>query len=83
MHTESTAPQAEAPRKLVGAVLGTEVGAAFGLLLLGGVRFAPLLTTLLGALAGAAGAAPIARLRERLIRRELRRQMRDSELASG
>jgi uncharacterized membrane protein len=83
MQTETTATRAEAPRKLVGAVLGTELGAAFGLLLLGGVRFAPLLTTLLGALAGAAGAGPIARLRERMIRRELRRQMRDSELASG
>jgi hypothetical protein len=64
------------PRKIVGAVVGTELGAAFGLLLLGGVRFAPLLTTLMGALAGAAGAAPVSRLREHLIRRALRRQMR-------
>jgi hypothetical protein len=83
MPTETTAKRADAPHKLIGAVLGTELGAAFGLLLLGSVRFAPLLTTLLGALAGAAGAGPIARLRERLIRRALRRQMRESELASG
>ena len=57
-------------------MVGTELGAAFGLLLLGGVRFAPLATTLLGALGGAAGAGPVSRLRERLIRRALRRQMR-------
>jgi uncharacterized membrane protein len=63
------------PRKVIGAVVGTELGAAFGLVLLGGVRFAPLLTTLLGALAGAVGAGTAARLRERLIRRALRRQL--------
>jgi hypothetical protein len=68
--------QPDRPRRIVGAVVGTELGAAFGLLLLGGVRFAPLVTTLLGAMAGAAGAGPVSRLRERLIRRALRRQMR-------
>jgi uncharacterized membrane protein len=68
--------------KIIGAVIGTEAGAAFGLLLLGGVRFAPLATTLLGAAAGALGAGPAARLREHLIRRELRRQIKNqSELA--
>ena len=63
-------------RRIVGAVVGTEVGAASGLLLLGGVRFAPLLTTLLGALAGAFAATPVLRLRERLLRRALRRHLR-------
>jgi uncharacterized membrane protein len=68
--------------KIIGAVIGTEAGAAFGLLLLGGVRFAPLVTTLLGAATGALGAGPAARLREHLIRRELRRQIKgQSELA--
>jgi hypothetical protein len=62
--------------RVVGAVVGTEVGAASGLLLLGGVRFAPLLTTLLGALAGAFAVKPVVRLRERLIRQALRRQLR-------
>jgi uncharacterized membrane protein len=67
--------------KIIGAVIGTEAGAAFGLLLLGG-RFAPLVTTLFGAAAGALGAGPAARLREHLIRRELRRQIKgQSELA--
>jgi uncharacterized membrane protein len=70
-------------KKIIGAVIGTEAGAAFGLLLLGGVRFAPLVTTLLGAAAGALGAGPAARLREYMIRRELRRQLKgQSELAS-
>jgi uncharacterized membrane protein len=77
MHDERTR------MKIIGAVIGTEAGAAFGLLLLGGVRFAPLVTTALGALAGAVGAGPGARLRERMIRRELRRQIKgQSELAS-
>ena len=64
-------------RKVVGAVVGTEVGAASGLLLLGGVRFAPLLTTLLGAALGAIASGPALRLRERLIRHALRRQLRE------
>jgi uncharacterized protein YcfJ len=62
--------------RIVGAVVGTEVGAASGLLLLGSVRFAPLLTTVLGALAGAFAATPVLRLRERLQRRALRRHLR-------
>jgi hypothetical protein len=65
----------ERSRKLVGAVVGTEVGAAGGLLLLGGVRFAPLLTTLAGAMLGAWAAKPALRLRELLIRRALRRHL--------
>jgi hypothetical protein len=69
--------EAESKRsRVIGAVIGTEVGAASGLLLLGGVRFAPLLTTAAGALLGALGARPAMRLRERLIRRALRRQLR-------
>jgi uncharacterized membrane protein len=63
-------------RRIVGAVVGTEVGAASGLLLLGGVRFAPLLTTLVGAFAGAFAAKPALGLRERLLRRALRRHLR-------
>jgi hypothetical protein len=66
----------ERSRRLVGAVIGTELGAASGLLVLGSVRFAPLLTTLLGALLGAVGVAPAMRLRERLIRHALRRHLR-------
>jgi hypothetical protein len=65
----------ERSRRLIGAVVGTEVGAAGGLLLLGGVRFAPLVTTLAGALLGAWGVKPALRLRERLIRRALRRHL--------
>ena len=57
-------------------MVGTEVGAAGGLLLLGGVRFAPLLTTLSGALLGAVGAPAALRLRDRLFRRALRRHLR-------
>jgi len=63
-------------RRIIGAVVGTEVGAASGLLLLGGVRFAPLLTTLAGALVGAFAWKPALRVRELLVRRALRRQMR-------
>jgi hypothetical protein len=63
-------------RRIVGAVIGTEVGAASGLLLLGGVRFAPLLTTLAGALVGVFAVKPALGLRDRLIRHALRRQMR-------
>ena len=62
--------------RIVGAVIGTEVGAASGLLLLGGVRFAPIVTTVAGAAIGAAAAKPALRLRERMIRRALRRQLR-------
>ena len=62
--------------RIVGAVIGVEAGAATGLLLLGGVRFAPLVTTVAGAALGAAGAEPALRLRERLIRHALRRQLR-------
>ena len=71
------------PRKIIGAVVGTELGAAFGLVLLGGVRFAPLLTTLLGAVAGAIGARPASRVREWVIRRALRRQMGTAGQSSG
>jgi uncharacterized membrane protein len=62
--------------RLIGAVLGTEAGAASGLLLLGSVRYAPLLATAAGAVVGAAAARPAMRLRERMIRRALRRQLR-------
>jgi hypothetical protein len=65
----------ERSRRMVGAIVGTEIGAAGGLLLLGGVRFAPLLTTLAGALLGAWGTKPALRLREKLLRRALRRHL--------
>jgi uncharacterized membrane protein YccC len=65
----------ERSRQLIGAVVGIEVGAASGLLLLGGVRFAPLVTTLAGALLGALGTKPALRIRERLLRRALRRHL--------
>jgi len=65
----------ERSRRLIGGVVGTEVGAAGGLLLLGGIRFAPLVTTLAGALLGAFATEPALRLRERMIRRALRRQL--------
>jgi len=68
--------RSERSRRVIGAVIGTEVGAAGGLLLFGGVRFVPLLITLAGALLGAFGGEPAARLRQRLIRRALRRQLR-------
>ncbi len=57
-------------------MVGTEVGAASGLLLLGRVSFAPLLITVAGAVAGAFAAKPVLGLRERLVRRALRRHLR-------
>ena len=66
----------EASRRVIGAIIGTELGAATGLFVLGGRPMAPLLVTLFGALAGALSVRPALRLRDRVFRRWLRRSLR-------
>ena len=63
-------------RRAVGAIIGTEVGAATGLFAFGGRPLLPLLVTALGALSGALAVTPALRLRERLFRRWLRKNLR-------
>jgi hypothetical protein len=63
-------------RRAVGAIIGTEVGAATGLFAFGGRPLLPLAVTALGALAGALAVTPTLRLRERLFRRWLRKNLR-------
>jgi hypothetical protein len=61
-----------APRELVAAILGAEVGTGIGLFLVGGTPLAPLALAALGA-AVAAGAV---HMRTMLLRRWLRAQVR-------
>lgn len=68
--------RSERSRRIIGAIIGTELGAATGLLLVGGQPMAPLLVTLFGALAGAMSVGPALRLRDRMFRRWLRRSLR-------
>jgi uncharacterized membrane protein YfcA len=63
-------------RRAIGAIIGTEVGAAAGLLGFGGVPFVPLLVTALGAIAGALSVTPALRLRDFVFRRWLRKSLR-------
>lgn len=63
-------------RRAIGAILGTEVGAATGLLVFGGMPLVPLLVTALGAAAGALSVTPVLRLRDLVFRRWLRKSLR-------
>jgi hypothetical protein len=63
-------------RRAIGAIIGTEVGAATGLFAFGGRPMLPLLVTALGAGAGALAVTPAMRVRERLFRRWLRSSLR-------
>jgi uncharacterized membrane protein len=63
-------------RRAIGAVVGTEVGAATGLLVFGGIPLAPLLATAIGAIAGALAVTPVLRLRDFVFRRWLRKSLR-------
>jgi outer membrane lipoprotein SlyB len=63
-------------RRAVGAILGTEVGAATGLLVFGGTPLVPLLVTAIGAIAGALAVTPALRLRDLVFRRWLRKSLR-------
>jgi hypothetical protein len=63
-------------RRLIGAIIGTEVGAATGLFAFGGTLLMPLLVTALGAVLGALSVTPALRLRERVFRRWLRKSLR-------
>ncbi len=68
--------RSEETRLFIVALIGGQAGAAFGLLLLGGMLFAPLLCALLGSAAGPAFVIGRDRLRrwagERYVRGELR-----------
>ena len=63
-------------RRAIGAIVGTELGAATGLFVVGGRPAAPLLVTALGALLGALAVTPALKLRDRLFRRWLRDSLR-------
>jgi hypothetical protein len=65
-------PRRRAPRDIVAAIIGAQVGIALGVLLVGGTVLAPLGFGLLGAGIGA-GAV---RTRNLLVRRWLRAQLR-------
>jgi len=63
-------------RRLIGAIIGTEIGAATGLLVFGGTPLVPLLVTAIGALFGGLLVTPAVWLRERFFRRWLRKSLR-------
>jgi CBS-domain-containing membrane protein len=63
-------------RRAIGAIIGTEVGAATGILAFGGRPLLPLLITALGAGAGALSVTPVLRMREWVFRRWLRKTLR-------
>ena len=69
-------PQPRAPRAIVGALIGAELGAAAGLLFVGEVPFAPLGCAAAGALAGPLAARGASQLRTALVGRWLRVQLR-------
>jgi hypothetical protein len=69
-------PEARAPRAIVGALIGAEVGAAAGLLFVGDVPLAPLGCAAAGALAGPIAARGASHLRTVLVGRWLRAQLR-------
>ena len=65
-----------APRPIVAALIGGEVGAAVGLVVLGGTTFAPLGLAMAGAAAGPLALAGGVRVRRALVRRGIRQQLR-------
>jgi hypothetical protein len=64
-------------RRAIGAIIGTEVGAAAGILAFGGRPLVPVLITALGAGAGALSVTPVLRVRDWIFRRWLRKSLRD------
>ena len=65
-------------RRAIGAIIGTEVGAATGLFAFGGRLLLPLLVTAIGAAAGAMSVTPALRVREWVFRRWLRKSLRSA-----
>jgi hypothetical protein len=63
-------------RRAIGAIIGTEVGAATGILAFGGRPLVPVLITALGAGAGALSVTPVLRVRDWIFRRWLRKSLR-------
>jgi hypothetical protein len=63
-------------RRAIGAIIGTEVGAATGLFAFGGTPLLPLLVTAVGAAVGALAVTPAMKVRERVFRRWLRKSLR-------
>jgi hypothetical protein len=76
-------PRKNAPRAVVAGLIGAEAGAAVGLLLFGGVPFAPLGLAATGAVGGFVGVAAFERVRRGLVMRGIRRQLRRSRGAAG
>ena len=70
------APAQRAPRAVVGALIGAELGAATGLLFMGHVPLAPLGFAAAGAMAGPFAAKGAGSLRTLLVGRWLRAQVR-------
>jgi len=68
-------------RRAIGAIIGTEVGAATGLFVFGGRPLLPLLVTAIGAATGAMSVTPALRVREWVFRRWLRKSLREAEPA--
>jgi hypothetical protein len=69
-------------RRVIGAIIGTEVGAVTGLFAFGGTPLVPLLVTAIGAGVGALSVSPAMRVREWVFRRWLRKSLREAEQAS-
>ena len=65
-------PRKRARREVVAAIIGAELGAALGLLVLGGIPLAPLGLAVFGAAVGAA----VMHARHKLFRRWVRSQLR-------
>ncbi|HEY1277258.1 MAG TPA: hypothetical protein VGF25_20290 [Thermoleophilaceae bacterium] len=65
-----------APREIVAALIGAEVGAAVGLLVFGGLRGMPIALMALGAALGPPIAIVVRWVRNGLLRRWLRSQLR-------
>jgi hypothetical protein len=65
-------PRKRARREIVAAIIGAEIGAALGLLVLGGIPLAPLGLAVLGAAVGAA----VMHARHKLFQRWVRSQLR-------
>ena len=69
--------------RIAGAILGGEIGAALGLLLLGGALLLPLVTTAAGALVGPVVAGLAGRARRALAAHWIRAQIRGAGQATA
>jgi hypothetical protein len=76
MFPDAPDPRNDAPRTVVGAIIGAEAGAGIGLLWFGATPLAPLALALAGALAGPPLAAGITIVARGVVRRRLRSQIR-------